>query len=46
VGGEVALVGGEAIGAIQDGKKIGQQIDQHSTGARGSGAYVRQDAES
>ena len=32
VGVEVALVGGEAVGAIENGKKIGQQIDQHSTG--------------
>ena len=38
VGGEVTLISGEAVGAIQNGEKIGQQIDQHSTGARGSGA--------
>jgi hypothetical protein len=34
MGGEVTLVGGEAVGAIDNGKKIWQQIDQHSTGAR------------
>ena len=32
VGFEVALVGGEAVGAIENGEKIGQQVDQHSTG--------------
>src|SRR5262249_51544560 len=31
----VALIGGEAVGAIQNSKEIGQQIDQHSTEARG-----------
>jgi hypothetical protein len=37
---EVTLISGEAIGAIQNSKKIGQQIDQHSTG-RGEGDAIR-----
>jgi hypothetical protein len=34
---EVALVGGDAIGALQYGEKIRQQVDQHSTGKRPAG---------
>jgi hypothetical protein len=33
VGVEVALVGGDAVGAIENGKEIRQQVDQHSTGS-------------
>ena len=29
VGGEVAPVGGEAIGAPEDGEEIGEQINEH-----------------
>jgi hypothetical protein len=29
---EVALVGGEAVGALENGEKIREQVDQHSTG--------------
>ena len=32
---EVALVSGEAIGAVENSKKVRQQIDQHSTRTRG-----------
>ena len=31
MGVEVALVGGDAVGAIENGKEIRQQVDQHST---------------
>src|ERR1700737_5267159 len=31
---EVALIGGDTVGAIEYGKKIRQQVDQHSTGKR------------
>ena len=40
VGGEVALVGGGAVGAVENSKKIGQQVDQHldqSAGRRRGG---------
>jgi hypothetical protein len=37
VGFEVALVGGDAIGAIEYSEKIRQQVDQHSTGKRPAG---------
>ena len=30
---EVALVGGDAVGAIEYGEKVWQQVDQHSTGS-------------
>ena len=43
--GEETLIGGEAIGAIKNSEKIRQQIDQHSTGARGRGACRGSDAE-
>ena len=36
---EVAVIGGDAVGAIEYGEEIGQQVDQHSTGkppARGA----------
>ncbi len=39
VGFEVTLIGGDAVGAIEYGEEIGQQVDQHSTGkppARGA----------
>ena len=47
---EVALVGGEAVGALENGEEIRQQVDQHSTGrgraARESCDHVaRSDAE-
>src|SRR5476649_323878 len=29
---EITLVGGDAVGATEYGKKIRQQVDQHSTG--------------
>ena len=32
VGFEVAVIGGDAIGAMEYGEEIGQQVDQHSTG--------------
>jgi hypothetical protein len=34
VGVVVALVGGDAVGAIENGEEIWQQVDQHSTGKR------------
>ena len=34
VSGVVALVGGDAVGAVENGEEIGQQVDQHSTGKR------------
>jgi hypothetical protein len=44
---EVALVGGDAISAIEYGEEIRQQVDQHSTGkrpARGQrGAHQRRE---
>src|SRR6185312_16823583 len=48
VAGEVALVCGEAIGAIQYGEEVGQQVDQHrpergevgATGSFGGGMIV------
>jgi hypothetical protein len=27
----VALVGGDAVGAVENGEEVGQQVDQHST---------------
>jgi hypothetical protein len=30
---KVALIGGDPVGAIENGKKIGQQVDQHSAGS-------------
>ena len=41
VGFEVALVGGDAIGAIEYSEKIRQQVDQHSTGKRPAGDQRR-----
>ena len=41
VGFEVALVGGDAIGAIEYSEKIRQQVDQHSTGKRPPGDQRR-----
>ena len=41
VGFEVALVGGDAIGAIEYSEKIRQQVDQHSTGKRPAGNQRR-----
>ena len=38
---EVALVGGDAIGAIEYSEKIRQQVDQHSTGKRPAGDQRR-----
>jgi hypothetical protein len=32
VGFEVTVIGGDAVGAIEYGEEIGQQVDQHSTG--------------
>ena len=43
--GEVALVGGEAIVAVENREEIGQQIDQHSTRVRVGGASRNSDAE-
>ena len=31
---EVALISGEAIGAVENSEKIRQQVDQHSTRSR------------
>ena len=45
VGREVSLVGGEAVGAVEDSKKIGQQVDQHATGAREAARQAIWDAE-
>ena len=33
VGLEVTLVGGDAVGAIENSEEIWQQVDQHSTGS-------------
>jgi hypothetical protein len=33
VGLKVALVSGDSVGAIENGEKIGQQVDQHSAGS-------------
>ena len=44
VGGEVTLGGGESVGDIENGEKIGQQVDQHSPRARG-GRERRGDSE-
>ena len=38
VGGEVALVGGDAVGAVENGEEIRQQIDQHFDQVAGWGA--------
>ena len=38
MGSEVALISGEAIGAVENSEKIGQQVDQHSTRTREGGA--------
>jgi hypothetical protein len=45
MGGEVALVRGEAIGAVENSKKIRQQVDQHSTRTRGGQRDTYFDAE-
>jgi hypothetical protein len=37
---EVAVIGGDAVGAIEYSEEIGQQVDQHSTG-RGEGDATR-----
>jgi hypothetical protein len=42
---EVALVSGEAIGAVENSKKIRQQVDQHSTRTRGGRRDALFDAE-
>jgi hypothetical protein len=41
VGLEVALISGDAVGAIEYSKKIWQQVDQHSTGKRPAGRAAR-----
>jgi hypothetical protein len=37
VGVEVPLVGGGAVGAVEDGEEVGQQVDQHQRPAPGVG---------